>query len=412
MARDADASGISAETGNNISDGISGAADRVSNWLAQRVGWTRHSWLTALFLLAVAVVIAWPDFGSFRHYAAWPERAMNWKIEHPLEAIPVENYGEPAPDLEGTRAHIRKRTYRVTVLLIAHWLGWDMRAAARFSFACSCIFIWLLVLNLRRLFPDDLTAAFLLGLALAGSLIVQWGLNDYFFFDGVGYMFLAAACLTRSPWLLTIYIIAGGFNDERVILVLPLLYLLHGSQSMSELSLPGVLRLNRPRLGLLAGLLGFLVLRFLFALKVGHLYDSSVVGIWMLLPNLLLLPANALSVFKGTILILTGALLVLALRRSYGPLLILLLAALPSVGATLVVGDLGRTLAYSFPLLFLCAKVIRESFERDALRRVLLYAALFSVFLPTYYLWEERLVPFKPLPYVSAANLIHFVRHH
>jgi hypothetical protein len=402
---------ISCENYSPVQD-IGDFGNRVYRWLTPRLQWTRYSGLAALALLVVALVIAWPDLTVFNGPAGWTERAMDWKIDHPFERIPVERFAEPGPELEGASAHLRKRTYRVTVPLAAHLLGLHMRGAAALVFGFGCAFVGLLFLNLRRLLPGDTVAAFLVGAALASSFVVQWGLNDFFFHDAVGYFLLAAVCFTRSPWLIAICVTLGGFSDERVMTALPLVYVLRGDVAITETSFAELRRMNRARLGLIAGLVIVLVLRLIFALRIGHFFDNSIVGLWYLDPNLLLLPVTALFVFKGTILIIAAAFAVLALRYSRQSLFVVVLAASVSIIPSLLVGDIGRSLAYSFPLVLISLKVMLETGGRETLRPLVVYAALFSILTPTYYVWSGKLIPYTPLPFVAAKKLIHGMRHH
>jgi hypothetical protein len=227
----------------------------------------------------------------------------------------------------------------------------------------------------------------------------------------VGYFFLAAACFARAPWLIAFCLAVGAFSDERVATSAPLLYLLQSDSPITQLSLRDLLRLNHMRVGTIAGALFFAGVRIIFGMHVGHLVDRAEVGFYKLLPNLLMLPVNSLFVFKGTVLILALALLVALLRRAGVAILIVAVAAFPSVVASMLVTDISRSLAYVFPLLLICTQALTESMDLLTIRRVALCAALFSTLIPTSFIWVDTLLTYRPLPFIGLqrlVSLIHF----
>ena len=115
------------------------------------------------------------------------------------------------------------------------------------------------------------------------------------------------------------------------------------------------------------------------------------VGLGSLRHNAILLPLGLLLVYKGSTLVIAGGLAHLARLRAGAELLLLVVCSLPGIAASLLVWDLMRSLAYTFPVLLLSAHVLAESGRTSEIRTVALRGAILSACLPTYYIWINLL---------------------
>jgi len=361
-----------------------------------RVGarWANRLWLLALVVLLASLMVAFPHI---RHYTdwqpTWQENALSWQIQHPLSPIPVERFARPGHDSVGLSDHLRKRTYRITLPLVAHLLGLGLRGAQIVSAVAALGLVVLLVLHLRR-FTRDPAILLLLSLAVSCSYLAQWGINDFFFFDGVGYFLLAAAAYVRQPILIALLLLLAGFSDERAVLAAPLIYLLYAHSPLTRLDLSTLFKPNKAQLGIVAGCFLFLVLRVVFGYLVRRPADVAEISLELFHHNLPFVLPAWLIVYKGSILIMAAGFLSLFTFRISRPAVLVSLALIPGLLASAFVWDLCRSLAYTFPFLLLCTRALVESGDSVTLRRVSLCGAAISLFTPTYEYWEGSLRAF------------------
>jgi hypothetical protein len=179
--------------------------------------------------------------------------------------------------------------------------------------------------------------------------------------------------------------IAGGFADERAILAAPLVYLVQVRGTLERLDLKTPFRPNARQYGAISGVLLFLALRVLLGRYMGQQFDAAQVGLSPVKQNLTLLPLALLLAYKGSAIIIGAAIAYLARASSIRSVALLVLCALPGIAGSLLVWDLTRSLAYTFPVLLFSARVLAESGASQALRSNALGGALLSALLPTYY---------------------------
>jgi len=144
------------------------------SWL-QRFGWS------CAVLLIVSTFSGAPDLQHYLQWKpGWSERALDWKLRHPLSPIPVSEFAPPMldPANQGTVIHLAKRTYRLTLPIVAYCFGLDLRGAEIVAALCSLAFSQVILLCFRRLLPADPVTAFLLTVTVAASFIGQWGASE------------------------------------------------------------------------------------------------------------------------------------------------------------------------------------------------------------------------------------------
>ena len=270
--------------------------------------------------------------------------------------------------------------------MIAYCLGLDIRGALVLAAAASLAFSVVVLFQFRRLFPAEPITALFLTLTLACSFIGQFGTSEAYFFDGVGYLLEAFAIYAVWPPLIALLIAAGGFADERVIAAVPLIYLVQVRPPLAKLHLRVLFKPNARQYGTIAGVLLFLWLRIMLGLHLGRQFDGAQVGFASLLYNATLLPVALVLVYKGSILMVAGGLARLVRLRAFTALLLLLIGAAPGILASLMVWDLPRSLAYTFPALLFIARILAESCRSPEVQSLALRGAILSVCFPTYYL--------------------------
>lgn len=372
--------------GTSTIEWLSAEADKRCEWLVEHTAWTQQFLLFSLFLVTASLVVAWPDFRRLLPFSghAWATTALDWKIHHPLEKIPESLFAGAGPRDAGIVEHLRKCTYRITLPLIAHVLGLGIKGATVIDFVASALFIPVLALNFKKTVRDPV-ALFLISLSVACSFIGQWGMNDAGNFDGFAFLLLGLAALARGPVLICLLVLAGGFVDERVMVAVPLLLLYQSAVRPEEMNWSSMWRLTRQQRGTMIALGFFCLLRAIVAHHVRRSFDLSGVGFSVIRTNLLFLTLAVLVVFKGSFVLVGAGILSFFKRRASLTAMLVLAGFLLCATASLMVYDLSRSLAYSFPALFICLKCLAETNDVRALRRLSLFAAVISVTMPTYY---------------------------
>jgi len=349
----------------------------------------KNIFVLTMLLAVLAIITARPDYGHF-HFGGGPlgNAVMQWKFDHPLQPVPVkEMAAQMHENYFGLISHLEKTSYRIFVPLVAHTLGFSPTAALVLQQILACFFLLLTLSVAREILRDNLSAL-LAAMMVAVSFPGQWGFDDFLFFDGYAYFLIALAVWTTSPLVLAAAVLAGGLTDERVIIAAPLIYLWisvrHGMKS-SDLSAKNILRPRAGHIGLMAGVILFGGVRLLLAHKWGAFYEASLVCQWDIAKNnTLFLPAAILTGLKGGIVIIGLALALLLASCRYFLLSLACLCVIPSLLATIMVGDLTRSLFYAFPAIFIALAVIaHQCGTNDARRRVTFYALLGSALFPT-----------------------------
>ena len=345
------------------------------------------AWLAGLLLIVVTLLVAPPDFRQLIHWQpTWYERALDWKIQHPLSAIPTDQFVEPNyPYADGIVSHLHKRDFRVLIPVVAHGLKMDMRGTEILNVLFSLAFLVVMLLYLRREVPDHPVITLLLTISFACSFAGEWGVVFPGTWEPVAYLLLALAVYVENPYLIFGCVALGALQDERFVMALPMVYLMQGES---------LLMLNRKRYAIAAGFAVFAALRVLLAMHVGHAYESSGVGLRLLFYNSLASPMYFVTVFKGALLVLLFGFVAL-FRRDRRRALSLLLCALPVIAAALATGDSSKGLIYLFPVFLLCALALCRDYQPKQVMQYAVIAAALSVCLPTYYYWQHGFAHFQ-----------------
>jgi hypothetical protein len=358
------------------------------SWIEEHTPWVKQPILSALFVITLTLLLAFPDAHRFTHWQpSWEEEALDWKLQHPLSAIPAREFAKPSAERIGIVSHLHKRTYRITMPLVAYFLKLDIRETETLCIGLSIAFSVVILLYFRRMLPENPLTALFLTVSLACSTPGQWGTCMPIYFDSAGYLLLALAVYTESPSLVALFMVLGGFSDERVILAAPVVYLLDGTS----------LKPSQKQGGILAGVIVFVALRLILGLHIGKQLDTSLIS--LNLHYLVEFPLQLLLVYKGAVLVMAVGFIYLAMANGLNAFL-LILCTIPGILGSVLVGDVPRALAYTFPTFLACSAALCKFSRTQTLQRVAILAALLSACLPTYYLlpWQHAI---QRLPNIS-----------
>ncbi len=372
--------------GGSLGDYIAATADRFGLWVDGHSDWLRSPIRVGAMLSALSLVLACPDYTRFRPYAEtpWAYAALAWKFDHPLEPIPLDRLAaEAGPGDAGTVEHLRKRTFRITVPLLAKLSGIGVTGALVGQQITSFLFLAVFFKLLQRLLRD-VPAAFFGAVAMASSFVGHWGFNDFVYFDGIAWFLMLLVLYIPNAPLGSVLLFLAGFVDERAILASPLLYLALCSGDESGVG-PG-LRPNGRRIGLVLGIVLYIGARLSLAARLGAIADTSGMNLMALRYNLSVLPLALISAYEGLSVVVLASIIVLMQARRWATIGLWLLPTAASVGAASVVYDLSRSLGYSVFLNVVLAFGILHSgqVQTTEIRRIALYAAIASLMLPSY----------------------------
>jgi hypothetical protein len=372
---------------------IDSGLDRIS--ASGVAGW--HPFVLGILLSIIAIVLAFPHYGktSDTSVADRVMQVMEWKFEHPLQPIPIDQFfdKDSRASKEGFVNHLRKRSYRIAVPLVANVLGLSIQGVAVLQQVGALLFLTITLLLLRRITQDELVA-FVAAIYLATTYPGQWGFNDDRF-DGIAYLAMLISVWSRSFIIVLVAVVFGGLTDERAIIAAPLVYLCHSiipaDDKPSEKGwlkpfLPG-----RLHWAVICGVLVFGVIRIYLGIRWGALVDTSGLSLNAFKVRASLFPLMALNLVKGGIFILAAGFLVAIAKREFATVVFTSLALIPALGVIAFAVDFTRSLAYEFLTFFIAMAVIVRNVEIVDVRRLASFAVICSLFVPTYFLIAWRI---------------------
>jgi hypothetical protein len=371
---------------------IDSGLDRIS--ASGVAGW--HPFVLGILLAIIAIVLAFPHYmKTFDTSVADRMRAevmqvMEWKFEHPLQPIPIDQFfdKDSRASKEGFVNHLRKLSYRIAVPLVANVLGLSVQSVAVLQQVGALLFLTITLLLLRRITQDELVA-FVAAIYMATTYPGQWGFNDDHF-DGIAYLAMLISVWSRSFIIVLVAVVFGGLTDERAIIAAPLVYLCHSiipaGDKPSEKGwlkpfLPG-----RLHWAVICGVLVFGIIRIYLGIRWGALVDTSGLSLAGFNGRASLFPLMALNLVKGGIFILAAGFLVAIAKREFATVVFTSLALIPALGVVAFAWDFTRSLAYGFLTFFIAMAVIVRNVELVDVRRLVSFAVICSLFVPTYFL--------------------------
>src|SRR5690348_11607956 len=272
-------------------------------------GW--HPFVLGILLSIIAIVLAFPHYmKTFDTSVADRMRqevmqVMEWKFAHPLQPIPIDQFfgKDSRASEEGFVNHLRKRSYRIAVPLVANVLGLSIQGVAVLQQVGALLFLTITLLLLRRITQDDLVA-FVAAIYMATTYPGQWGFNDDHF-DGIAYLAMLISVWSRSFIVVLVVVVFGGLTDERAIIAAPLVYLCHSiipaadkppEKGWLKPFLPG-----RLHWAVICGVLVFGIIRIYLGIRWGALVDTSGLSLAGFNVRASLFPLMALNLVKGGI---------------------------------------------------------------------------------------------------------------
>lgn len=366
---------------------------RIIYWQALRVGrfLTRPwgggaAWVAlATVLLALFGIFCAPhSLARYRNSVIWT--AYEQKMEHPLRNMAADNPSE---------SHASKLTYRLTIPVVAHFLGFRRVGVIVWLYLAGAVTIAAGLWVAWRDTGDRVTSLF------AGAYLVSTCAGVMAFSphtnhpDGIALSFLVLALLTRSPWLVAPLVFLASWCDERGLIASSLVVVYHAARYLFNAPAEG------PRLGAARQWRAFLnpisfaigavyVAYFGLRYYLQHQFHLTTAtggaGPQMLGWSKSVYHLGLWIALEGGWLLLLLTLGGLVLKRAW----LLVAALLVSMGAVFaaafMVQDVSRSLTYLIPLPFICFLILAQMESARNLRRYVFIAFAVSFLASNYHI--------------------------
>lgn len=277
-------------------------------------------------------------------------------------------------------SHKAKMNVRITVPIIIKILGLSPLGLILFKNLTGIIFIFL-ILKLFFLIVEDKYLSILLTFSCA---FVGFGkastIDPSQIFDGLSLTLVLLSFLLRNSYLSGICLLFGFFNDERTIITALLftLYYFHFDNSNQN-----KLR-NRYPLTVFISLLLFFIGRFYmqFVLNINAPLDG--IGFQAFLNQINSLGLSYFMFLEGFWIIVIYAFYLAWNKNRRKPLFIftIFFFLVGSLSSFLVM-DHGRSLAYSYPIIFLSIAFLKPLVSYEKLKSLILGILILSILIPT-----------------------------
>ncbi|WP_345269443.1 hypothetical protein [Nibrella viscosa] len=348
------------------------------NRFSQSYQWHVKTWLLSLLIL---IFLTAPFFNF--HYIF--DRNLNW------ETIEFQSRNFLQRPIAFGNSHIEKMVFRLAVPLLAKLFALNRYGIYLGQLICCGFFLWLMIGVTYKLVNSRVNTI----------LFVIASLPCYFVFTGPYDVFgrpdaypllcLLIALYFKNPLIILIATFAAAWCDERAIINATWLYLfwsVYGNKTNSNtpfLFTP----LNRYSAGVLFGGVFYLIGRFTLAYFFNFPTLTSNIGSDALQANLKYGALSIFSTFGALWLLAVATTLLLLYRHQYQVLLLYTICLFFSVLTSILVYDIDRSMAYSFPLLFFCLLILKEATQESSLQLLLCLIMLINLIKPVT-VWDSH----------------------
>ena len=277
-------------------------------------------------------------------------------------------------------SHKAKMNVRITIPIIIKILDLSPFGLIILKNITCLIFIFL-ILKLFLIIVEDKYLSILLTLSCT---FIGFGkastIDPSQIFDGLSLMLVLWSFLLNNPILVMISLIAGFFNDERTI-ISAFLFTLYYFQFNSQLKTK-----NDNRYPLLAflSIIFFFSCRAYMQLKLGMDAPIDGVGFKQFLNQINSISIGYFMFLEGFWIIVLYSLYLVWNTHKKDPLFLFTIASfLIGSLSSFLVFDHGRSLIYSFPIIFFGLSYIKPLVDYQKLKKVIIATLISSILIPT-----------------------------
>lgn len=342
-----------------------------------------------LVALVAALFVSFPSYEKLLD----DESAKAWEPILQQFESPLTGISELLAEGErGTGSHASKKTFRLTVPVVGHFLGLGILGALVLQFVAGVLLFYFAADIVHRSTGDRSTALFAtlaVGFSSPGiaSFVDLGG-----FFDGVALFFLAAAIRADRPLWIGTSVFLAAWTDERALIASSLVLLYHSIRAENRDAQEGagpdetfrITFLRPATLAVVGAWIGYFALRFSLAFSLGLETATGGVGLGVFLDQVNMIPMGVWSGLEGGWLLVALAILALVVERRFALLAAFLFFLGVVVAVALSVVDVTRSMTYALPALFVAIRILARVDRRSQVRLYSALACLVSLAWATY----------------------------
>ena len=282
-------------------------------------------------------------------------------------------------------SHAAKKTFRITVPLIAKVAHLNNWATVVFEWLLNVLFIYMCIELFLAISADKIVAT----LGTVGITFIyagRAGLVDIStWFDGVAYYFLLLSLFCTNRIYIFALLLLAYFTDERAYFSSIIVFFFHLYKNDNQASLFDFKKNVTPLLIFSSAVLGILIRLFL---QYNYGLQTQTGGTYLkqILDHSDFWGMSFWTMLEGFWALIFLLLLILIHHKNYFQILVLVgIVALFFLGSTLVF-DKTRTGGYMFPIIFLALVLIQKHLQLAQLRNLFFICAVISFLFPAYYI--------------------------
>jgi|GEM_PF-827324 len=296
----------------------------------------------------------------------------------------IENlFAQTASD-SPTSGHAANMVFRLTVPAIAKVFHLSSTGILVVNVFIGIAILYL-VISLTIKITGDQVVAFLMAIAVAATYIGKCAFGDFYpLFDQWAYFFLLLSMCFSSPVLVFFSAFLASWTDERGLLALFFVYFFwkYFTSPIQSLKFSSFFKFDKYSVAIIASVVSYTILRLF--LKYYYSLNHHVFDIPQ--QTMFNIPCQRLatwSYFEGLWILIVCAMFVCLKKYSWNPFsIVLILGAFGYLGFSFTIGDLTRTGAYMFPLIFIAMQMLMSVGDASEMRVLMLFSALICVLFP------------------------------
>ncbi len=356
--------------------------------------------ISVLALTFLSLCFASPQFSgyekTFKEVKGW--QAFNQQKEHPFTPL----------DFNGA-SNAAKRTFRLTVPLLAYVLHLNDYAILVIEWLVNILFLYFSILLIERI-TNDRTLALLGTIGLTFIYNGHAGFTDNnAWFDIVAYLFLLLAMLYSNVLLIFTFTFLASWTDERAVFTSQLIFLWwkFNEVKTTDFSFASFFRVEKKSSAVLLAVLFYALGRYLLYEYFNLHTSNKNIGLEVLMNATDAMGLGLWSALEGFWLLLILCFIHLLKQRKYAVVL--------SMGAMMVVimliaysvEDITKSAGYMFPVIFISVAILFEKNSINDLRKLLLLCAGVCFIFPSYYYasHDHIAVWYKPV-FIKALDIL------
>jgi len=278
------------------------------------------------------------------------------------------------------KSHKAKMNVRITVPILIKILDLSPFGLIILKNITGLIFLFLL-LKLFLLIIEDKYLSILLTFSSAfigfgKASIIDPGQG----FDGLSLMLVLSSFLLNNPFLIIISLVVGFFNDERAI-ISAFLFSLYYFQFKSKLKIKND---NRYPFITFVSVIFFISCRAYMQFNLGMNASIDGVGFTQFLSQINSISIGYFMFLEGFWIIILYSVYLVWNTNKKNPLFLLIIASF-MIGSlsSFLVFDHGRSLIYSFPIIFFGLSYIKPIIDYQMLKKIIVATLISCMIIPT-----------------------------